>query len=188
MYVPKWKEAWTLVCESYNNDGHVGLTPREVTQLRNLWDLLKKVVKKESAEEIRERRKTGGGSFTNPMSVLSQRIKEIIPDQINPPILLENICDSDATSNEKFKNDNPPVIVSPEIAPSTEVQSDDVVPSKSGKRTCTSINQSEYFASILDIMRKENSEKMIMKRQEHEIKMKILGKRKKKFKRESSRE
>lgn len=191
------KEAWQRVSKAFNKNPHV--TQRDEIQLHNLWDRLKKAAKREAGQDLRERRKTGGGPYLSKLTDLSCKIRSMIPEQIDPPAVLQNNCDSDRGDTSKavepaLSHQPTDVIEHPlsigeagigshlDLPRSSNEESKPVealkLPKKQVASKRPSITQSEYFSTILQIMRKESEEKMAMLREEHQVKMDVVNMKK----------
>lgn len=195
------KEAWQRVSTAFNKNPHV--TQRDEIQLHNLWDRLKKAAKREAGQDLRERRKTGGGPFISKLTDLSCKIRSMIPEQIDPPAVLQNNCDSDRGDTSKpvqpaLSHEPTDIIEHPPSSGEAGIGSNLDLPRSSNEENMIeskqveqlklpkkqaaikrpSITQSEYFSTILQIMRKESEEKMAMLRKEHQVKMDVLNMKK----------
>lgn len=154
----KKRDTWSQVATDFNSDSQV--TIRTSNQLRDLWERIKRSAKKETADEKREQRKTGGGPMPRPVSDETRQMHSMIPEQISPPAELMNTVDSDALP-QTHQPDQQPRSSAPEPTPIKN-------PRK------TPMSQSEYYAATFELVKSEIEEKMEMKRREHEAKMRIL--------------
>ncbi|KAF0744085.1 Myb DNA-bind 5 domain-containing protein, partial [Aphis craccivora] len=83
--------AWLNIMETYNLHQITG--PREVEELKYIFENLSKAAKIENSMDKIGRYKTGGGTYANSMSSISEQILGVIGERIEP---LENIYDDDA--------------------------------------------------------------------------------------------
>lgn len=96
--IQKKNEAWKKICDEFNSIQTNGT--REIKNLKVLYDNLKMRARKEKNEDKVEQFKTGGGSYSNKISQLSERIVGELSDQFEP---LPNPHDS---SSVLFENEH----------------------------------------------------------------------------------
>ena len=82
--------AWDILTEEFNSQ--VGVTKRDVKQLKKCWDKIKSRAKKSLAKEKREAKLTGGGKASPVRDEAASAVAAIIPDQVES---LENPFDDD---------------------------------------------------------------------------------------------
>lgn len=152
------RSAWIRIADDFNSDSQV--TVRTSNQLRDLWERIKRSAKKETADELREKRKTGGGPMPRPVSDETKQIQSMIPSHISPPAELQNTVDSDTLPQTVQCEKQLPLSI-PEPKPS-----------KFSRKA--PMSQSEYFSSTFELVKSQIEEKMDMKRKEHEAKMRVL--------------
>ncbi|XP_075740368.1 myb/SANT-like DNA-binding domain-containing protein 3 [Rhipicephalus microplus] len=70
-------KAWEKLCTDFNSRPFT--RPRDVKQLKKLWDNLKQRWKREKAKQIRDVLTTGGGPPPPPMDERLAQIKGIVP-------------------------------------------------------------------------------------------------------------
>lgn len=90
--IEKKEKTWQLISKHFN--ARHGVSTRTTTQLKTCWKNLKKKAKTEVTEDKKEKRKTGGGeNSAAPISAMSQKVIELLPQQI---FSLSNPYDDDA--------------------------------------------------------------------------------------------
>ena len=82
----KKDKAWQKITDLFN--ARYGVNKRTKKQLKDAWQNLKKVAKKEVAVDKRENRKTGGGEKEGTISALSQKVVGMLPKKIQVCIIL----------------------------------------------------------------------------------------------------
>ena len=87
----KKDKAWQKITDLFN--ARYGVNKRTKKQLKDAWQNLKKVTKKDVAVDKREKRKTGRGEKVGTISALSQKVVGMLPQQISS---LHNPYDNDA--------------------------------------------------------------------------------------------
>ncbi|XP_016655898.1 uncharacterized protein LOC107882277 [Acyrthosiphon pisum] len=91
----KKAEVWSEITSLYNLQQTSGI--RIDTQLKNLYDTLKRDARKEKSNDKVQMYKTGGGSNTNLLSKTTEKIIGLLGDQMDPLI---NSVDSDTNYND----------------------------------------------------------------------------------------
>lgn len=89
--IEKKERAWEEIGGKYN--ARHGVSERSIKQLKGCWQNMKKKAKTEASGEKKEKRKTGGGPSTSGISDISQKVIEMLPQQIHS---LTNEFDDDA--------------------------------------------------------------------------------------------
>ena len=93
--VRKKELAWVELCTMFNGSAGVKYK-RDVASLKACWKNLKAKAKKDASAERRETFLTGGGPPPGTMDPLSQKIIDMMPQQIKP---LANVYDDDALAD-----------------------------------------------------------------------------------------
>ena len=89
--IEKKDKAWDTVTQQFN--ARHGVNKRTKKQLKDAWQNLKKIAKKEVAKDKQEKRITGGGQKDGTISTFSQKVADMLPQQI---LSLHNAYDGDA--------------------------------------------------------------------------------------------
>ena len=86
------EKTWQIISQQFN--AWHGVSERTAKQLKECWKNIKRKAKSEVSEDKKERRKTGGGEKSDDgISSISQKVIELLPQQINS---LTNPYDGDA--------------------------------------------------------------------------------------------
>ncbi|KAL5237097.1 hypothetical protein ACI65C_004507 [Semiaphis heraclei] len=141
-------EAWSEITTLYNLQQTSGI--RIDTQLKNLYDTLKRDARKEKSNKV-QMYKTGGGSNNNHVSKTTEKVIGLLGDQMDP---LFNSADSDANYNDErfevvniFSEDNTNLQDSTNMFQNSDILCEPVTPeSISFNKTFSSLSQ-PYLSS-----------------------------------------
>ncbi|KAH7935069.1 hypothetical protein HPB52_003634 [Rhipicephalus sanguineus] len=96
VYMSRKRDSWKKIQDQFNCRHNV--TPRKWTQLKKCWENIKDKWRRTSAEDMRERFATGGG--TPPPSQLTDELQRVGDIASHMAVRLPNCCDSDRSRHD----------------------------------------------------------------------------------------